>query len=89
MLSQFPADVKATVPALPAPAILAEQHSFGSNARTARSGHGPVHRPHISSAAKGALRAAWKLAALKQSRPFSLRRTQAALKMYGQWCPGP
>jgi hypothetical protein len=79
MLSQFPADVKATVPALPAPAILAEQHSFGSNARTARSGHGPVHRPHISSAAKGALRAAWKRAALKQYRPLFLRAPYASL----------
>jgi hypothetical protein len=36
--------------------------------------------PHISSAAKGALRAAWKLAALKQSTPLFLRCTQAALK---------
>jgi hypothetical protein len=41
----------------------------------------------FQSAAKGALRAAWKLAALKQSRPLFLRCTQAALKMYGHVVP--
>ena len=35
--------------------------------------------PHISSAAKGALRAAWKRAALKQSRPLFLRAPYASL----------
>jgi len=38
---------------------------------------------------KGALRAAWKLAALKQSRPLFLRSRPSGIKRYGQWCPGP
>jgi len=67
-------------------AILAEQHPLGTNARTERSGRGPVHRPYISSAAKGVLRAGLETRRA-QTVQAAFSALQAALKMDGQWCP--
>jgi hypothetical protein len=66
------------------PAI-AVRSIIGKTVRTARSGYGLAHLQPISSAAMGALRAAWKLAALKQSRPLFLRCTLSGTKNGLQW----